>query len=117
MIVTIEEAEKIILDEVKFINFILEEARARSARMKEKLGMSYAKFTGITTAYERFIPVCRDIKRDTDEYLKQARLEIERKYRAENLQKRNRREYPRPGRKVQEPRDRPRSSKPVREEP
>ena len=67
---TIEIAEKLVLENVKFIGSILEEIRRSNKIMAEEIGMSYAKFVGLGTPYEEAIFALRKVKTELDIYLK-----------------------------------------------
>lgn len=64
-----EDIERLILDQVKFVNFILKEAKKRNKILSDNLSMSYAKLIGLKTPYEEMIHWTRKIKREFDMYL------------------------------------------------
>jgi len=71
-----ERQEQIVLEQVKFIDLMLEEIRNRNRTLQEELGMSYAKYIGISTPYEECIHTLRKVKSEFDIYLKTARSEL-----------------------------------------
>jgi hypothetical protein len=73
---SIERQEQIILEQVKFIDLMLEEIRIRNTSLQVDLGMSYAKYVGISTPYEECIHTLRKVKKEFDIYLKTARNEV-----------------------------------------
>ena len=76
MEITIEQAERIALDQVKFINSLLEQLRARNESFKDALGMTYAKLVGLGTPYEEAIHSMRKVKTELDEYLARIRAKM-----------------------------------------
>jgi len=66
---TIEEVERTVLSEVKFINYMLEECRKRNKTLSEEVGMSYGKLIGVGTVYEEAIHALRKVKGELDKYL------------------------------------------------
>lgn len=68
--VSIEHAEGIILDQVKFVDFVLKEIRKRNEELQEKLGMSYAKLVGLAAPFEEGVRSFRKVKGELDGYLK-----------------------------------------------
>lgn len=70
---TFDEAERVLLEQVKFIGSVLEEIRRSNKLMEEKLGMSYAKLVGLATPYEEAIHSLRKVKSELDGYLKTLR--------------------------------------------
>ena len=77
---SLEHVEKVILDNVKFINLMLQEIRKRNTSLREDLGMSYAKLVGLGTPYEEAIHAMRQVKAEFDGYLKVVRGQILKKY-------------------------------------
>ena len=67
---SLEYVERIILEQVRFLNLVLEETRKRNKFLSEKLEMSYAKLIGLGTPYELMIHSLRQVKREMDMYLK-----------------------------------------------
>jgi len=76
MDINLIQKEQIILDQVKFLNVMLEQLRKRNKLLEKKLGMHYAKMIGSGTPYENLIHHTRNIKSDFDNYLKVVRDEI-----------------------------------------
>jgi hypothetical protein len=70
------ECESIILDQVKFLNYILEEIRRRNKDLGGRLEMSYAKLVGIASPYEEAIASLRKVKNEFDNYLNIIRSEM-----------------------------------------
>jgi len=68
-----DQAEQVLLNQVKFIGSVLEEIRRSNKLMEEKLGMSYAKLVGLATPYEEAIHCLRKVKSELDVYLKTVR--------------------------------------------
>lgn len=73
--VTIEQAERAALDQVKFVNSILEELRKRNEALQQQLGTTYAKLVGLGTPYEKAIFIMRQVKTELDGYLAVVRAE------------------------------------------
>ncbi len=71
--INLNEVESIILDNTKFMDFILEETRKRNAILQEKLKNSYGKLLGLGTPYEELINKARQVKTEFDRYLKVVR--------------------------------------------
>ena len=67
---SIEQAERLILDQVKFIDFVLKEIRKRNKELQDGLGMSYAKLVGLGTPFEEAVHSFRQVKGELDGYLK-----------------------------------------------
>jgi hypothetical protein len=63
------EAEQLVLNQVRFINLILEECRKRNKLLEEKFGVSYGKLIGIGSVYEEAIHSLRKVKTELDQYL------------------------------------------------
>lgn len=76
MEITIEQAERIALDQVKFINSVLEQLRARNESFQLALGMTYAKLVGLGTPYEEAIHSLRKVKTELDRYLSAIRAKM-----------------------------------------
>ena len=68
--VSIEHAEGLILDQVKFVDFVLKEIRKRNEELQEGLGMTYAKLVGLATPFEEGVRAFRKVKGELDDYLK-----------------------------------------------
>ena len=71
-----EQIEQIILDQVKFLNVMLEQLRKRNKLLNEKFGMHYAKMIGLGTPFEELIHHTRNVKSEFDSYLKIIRDEL-----------------------------------------
>jgi len=67
---SIEQTERLILDQVKFIDFVLKEIRKRNKELQDGLGMSYAKLVGLGTPFEEAVHSFRQVKGELDGYLK-----------------------------------------------
>lgn len=80
MKIPMEEAERVALGNVKFLNMMLEECRRRNKELEEKFGTDYGKLIGTGTVYEEAICALRKVKGELDEFLKiireKARSEI-----------------------------------------
>jgi hypothetical protein len=70
---TFDQAEHVLLEQVKFVGSLLEEIRRSNKFMEEKLGRSYAKLVGLGTPYEEAIHALRQVKLELDTYLKTIR--------------------------------------------
>lgn len=68
-----DQAEHVLLEQVKFVGSLLEEIRRSNKLMEEKLGRSYAKLVGLGTPYEEAIHSLRQVKLELDTYLKTIR--------------------------------------------
>lgn len=68
--INLNEVESIILDNTKFMDFILEETRKRNVVLQDKLKNSYGKLLGLGTPYEELINKARQVKTEFDKYLK-----------------------------------------------
>jgi hypothetical protein len=66
---SIEEAENLVLSQVRFINVVLEECRKRNQDLADKFGPAYGKFVGLGTVYEEAIHSLRKVKLELDEFL------------------------------------------------
>lgn len=69
------EVEEAVLDQVRFLNYVLEECRKRNRGLQEILGASYGKYVGIGAPYEEAICCLRKVKTELDGYLKTIRAE------------------------------------------
>jgi len=76
----IEQIENIVLEQTKFINFILKELKDRNKALEDTLGASYGKFIGCGTVYDKGVCVFREIKKELDQYLQIVRSELLEKY-------------------------------------
>lgn len=68
-----DQAERVLLEQVKFIGLVLEEVRRSNKFMQQKLKMSYAKLIGLATPYEEAIHALRAVKSELDTYLRTLR--------------------------------------------
>ena len=93
--VSLDIAEQVVLNEVKFLNFVLKEARERNQSLKEQLGNTYAKVIGLGTPYEELIYYARQVKNELDSYLKIIREQQidEKKQQLNTLKKQRRRNF------------------------
>jgi len=89
---SIEQAEHLILDQVKFIDFVLKEIRKRNKELQDGLGMSYAKLVGLGTPFEEAVHSFRQVKGELDGYLKILREKLLGEYRQRLGDVRERRE-------------------------
>ena len=62
-------AESMVLDQVKFINFVLEECRRRNKDLSDVFGASYGKLIGVGTVYEEAIHSLRQVKTELEKFL------------------------------------------------
>jgi len=76
----LEQIEAEILENVKFISAVLEEARRRNKLLEEHLGASYGKYIGMATPYEEMIAASRKVKGEFDQYLASVREQLVAKY-------------------------------------
>ena len=67
---TLNEVEKIVLDNTKWMDFILEETRKKNAVLQGELKNSYGKLLGLGTPYEELINKARQVKSEFDKFLK-----------------------------------------------
>ena len=65
----IEVIEKMLADQVRFLDIMLQETRKRNKLMSETLDSSYAKLIGLGTPYEECIHALRDVRKDINTYL------------------------------------------------
>ncbi len=76
----VEQAEELILSQVKFVNYVLKELKKRNKILNEEMeaskDMSYAKFIGLKTPYEAAICVIRKVKAEFDSYLERVREQM-----------------------------------------
>lgn len=70
MNIPLEEAERIALGNVKFLNMMLEECRKRNKELEDRFGTDYGKLIGTGTVYEEAICALRKVKGELDEFLK-----------------------------------------------
>lgn len=92
--VSIRQAEKYILAQVKFLNYVLKELRERNKILKNELGPTYGKLLGLSTPYEEAIHSLRQVKAEIDQYLQILRMEITRQYEEELKSMKRRRKRP-----------------------
>lgn len=78
--ISIEQAESLVLEQVKFVDFVLEQARKRNEELATGLGMSYGKLVGLGTPFEEVIHSMRKVKKELDGYLKVLREQLLKKY-------------------------------------
>ena len=78
------EYEKRVLEQVKFINFFLEECRKRNKELLDVFGMSYGKFIGVGTIYEDAIHSLRKVKKELDEFLLIVRENLRSEYESQS---------------------------------
>lgn len=76
----LQRAEQIALEQVKFVNVVLQEIRRRNELLKEELGMSYAKYVGLSTPYEEAIFHLRKVKKEFDEFLAVVREDFKQEF-------------------------------------
>jgi hypothetical protein len=76
MNIPLEEAERVALNQVKFLNFVLEECRKRNKELEEKFGTAYGKLVGTGTVYEEAICSLRKVKGELDEFLNIIRADV-----------------------------------------
>lgn len=77
---TLEQKEREILASVKFIDVVLKEIRNKDKELKDGLGMSYAKYIGITSPFEEAVRCLRKVRGELDSYLQRVRRELVSKY-------------------------------------
>lgn len=82
---TLNEVEKIVLDNTKFMDFILEEIRKRNTVLQGELKNSYGKLLGLGTPYEELINKARQIKTEFDKYLKIVRDQFKERSKKEQM--------------------------------
>ena len=82
---TLNEVEKIILDNTKWMDFVLEETRKRNAVLQEELKNSYGKLLGLGTPYEELINKARQVKTEFDKYLKIVRDQFKKQLKKEQM--------------------------------
>ena len=83
--IELEEIENFILQQIKFLDLMLEEVRERSKISQKVFEMSYAKLIGITTPFEEIIRILRESRKGLETYLKQVREVLEKIYKEENV--------------------------------
>jgi len=81
----LNEVESIILDNTKWMDFILEETRKKNAVLQEKLKNSYGKLLGLGTPYEELINKARQVKTEFDKYLRIVRDQFKEQLKKEQI--------------------------------
>lgn len=76
----LEYIESKILKSVKFVDVIIKETRRENKELQESLGMSYAKYIGLTSPFEEAIRSLRDVRVELNSYLVAVRGKLESKY-------------------------------------
>lgn len=76
----LEQIEREILASVKFIDVILKEIRNKDKELKDGLGMSYAKYIGLTSPFEEAVCCLRKVRGELDSYLQATRSKLVSKY-------------------------------------
>ena len=92
MNIPLEEAERVALGNVKFLNMMLEECRRRNKELEDMFGTDYGKLIGTGPVYEEAICSLRKVKGELDEFLKIVREKV----RAEFVHQRHGQRTPRP---------------------
>lgn len=82
---SLNEVENIILDNTKWMDFVLEETRKRNTVLQEELKNSYGKKIGLGTPYEELINKARQVKTEFDKYLKIIRNEFKERLKKEQM--------------------------------
>ena len=82
---SLNEVERIILDNTKWMDFILEETRKRNTVLQEELKNSYGKLLGLGTPYEELINKARQVKTEFDKYLKIVRNQFKEQLKKEQM--------------------------------
>lgn len=77
---SLEQIEREILASVKFIDVILKEIRNKDKELKNNLGMSYAKYIGLTSPFEESVRCMRKVRGELDSFLQTVRSELSLKY-------------------------------------
>ena len=84
---TLEQIERKILASVKFIDVLLKEVRNKDKELRDGLGMSYAKYIGLTSPFEEAVRCLRKVRGELDSYLKTARSGLSSKYKQQHNSK------------------------------
>jgi hypothetical protein len=87
MNIPLEEAERVALNQVKFLNFVLEECRKRNKELEEKFGTDYGKLIGTGTVFEEAICSLRKVKGELDEFLGIIRADVRSQIQRERRQR------------------------------
>lgn len=82
---SLNEVERIILDNTKWMDFVLEETRKRNTVLQEELKNSYGKLLGLGTPYEELINKARQVKTEFDKYLKIVRDQFKEQLKKEKM--------------------------------
>jgi hypothetical protein len=82
---TLNEVEKIVLDNTKWMDFVLEETRKRNIVLQGELKNSYGKLLGLGTPYEELINKARQVKNEFDKYLKIVRNQFKEQLKKEQI--------------------------------
>ena len=82
---SLNEVERIILDNTKWMDFVLEETRKRNTVLQEELKNSYGKLLGLGTPYEELINKARQVKTEFDKYLKIVRDQFKEQLKKEQI--------------------------------
>jgi len=82
---TLNEVERIILDNTKWMDFVLEETRKRNTILQEELKNSYGKLLGLGTPYEELINKARQVKTEFDKFLKIVRDQFKEQSKKEQM--------------------------------
>jgi len=82
---SLNEVESIILDNTKWMDFVLEETRKRNTVLQEELKNSYGKLLGLGTPYEELINKARQVKTEFDKFLKIVRDQFKEQSKKEQM--------------------------------
>ena len=83
----LEQIERESLASVKFIDVILKEIKNKDKELRDGLGMSYAKYIGLTSPFEEAVRCLRKVRGELDSYLKTIRSELASKYKQQHNSK------------------------------
>lgn len=78
---SLEYIESQILKSMKFVDVIIKEMRRENKELQESLGMSYAKYIGLTSPFEEAMRSLKDVRVELNSYLESVRGKLESKYR------------------------------------
>ena len=81
--ISLERAEKLVLENVKFAGIVLQEMRKRNKELQANLGHTYAKIVGLGVPYEEGVNSMRKVKKELDEYLVVLRDMLANRYKRE----------------------------------
>jgi len=73
---TLEYIENRILRSAKFVDLLIQEIRKENKELQEALGISYAKYIGLGSPFERALHVLKDVKKDFNNYLEIVRNQL-----------------------------------------